>query len=271
MMLWLYDLNLWILGSGVVALSVAVAWSVCLAARRFGWLIRPEDQGPAGLMHQFIGVLYAVALALIVVSVQGSYAQVEQAVVNEASAASNLYRHLDGLEEPGRSRFQKLTRQYLDSAIEVEWPLQRNNQLSESTWQIVDEIERELSRFWPPSPHDQALIPALLQESTNLLDRRRERLFVGQQGIGATLWVVIVIGGIVTIGYACAFDVRSLRTHLAVTGMMAAMFGLMAFLIIAMDHPLWGDVSVTPEALITARQNIIRVSAGSQPRDLGRR
>src|SRR4051812_1117179 len=171
MMLWLYDLNLWVLGSAVVALSVAVAWIACLAARRFGWLIRPEDQGPAGLMHQFIGVLYAVALALIVVSVQSSYAQVEQAVVNEASAVRNLFRHLDGLEEPARSQLQTLTRQYLDSAIEVEWPLQRNNQISESTWVIADAIERDLSRFWSASAHDQALIPELLRESTNLLDR----------------------------------------------------------------------------------------------------
>jgi len=42
--------------------------------------------------------------------------------------------------------------------------------------------------------------------------------------------------------------------------MMAAMFGLMAFLIIAMDHPLWGDVSVTPDALMTARDNINRAA-----------
>ncbi|MBA3542933.1 MAG: hypothetical protein H0T83_00590, partial [Chthoniobacterales bacterium] len=53
---------------------------------------------------------------------------------------------------------------------------------------------------------------------------------------------------------------HSLRTQLAVTGMMAAMFGLMAFLIIAMDHPLWGDVSVTPDALVTVRDNINRVA-----------
>ena len=260
-MLWLYDLNLWFLGSSVVAVSVAVAWTVCITARRLNWLIRSEDQGPAGLMHQFIGVLYAVALALLVVRVQSSYAQVEQAVVNEASAVSNLYRHLDGLEEPGRSRLQKLTRQYIDSVIQVEWPDQRNNKVSEPTWAIVDSLELELARLWPASAHDQALIPALLTESTNLLDCRRERLFVGQQGIGATLWVVIVLGGIVTVGYACAFEVHSLRTQLAVTGMMAAMFGLMAFLIIAMDHPLWGDVSVTPDALVTVRDNINRAAA----------
>ena len=43
-MLWLYDLNLWFLGSSVVAVSVALAWTVCITARRLNWLIRSEDQ-----------------------------------------------------------------------------------------------------------------------------------------------------------------------------------------------------------------------------------
>ena len=29
-------------------------------ARHFHWLIGPDDQGPAGVVHAFIGVLYAV-------------------------------------------------------------------------------------------------------------------------------------------------------------------------------------------------------------------
>ena len=100
-----------------------------------------------------------------------------------------------------------------------------------------------------------------MRGTNSLLDRRRERLFVGQQGIGGTLWVVIILGGMVTIiGYACAFQVHSLRTHLAVTGLMAVMFGLMAFLIVAMDHPLWGHLSVTPDALMTVRTNITRLA-----------
>lgn len=258
--MWLYDIPLWALGSLVVGVSVIAAWCACLIARRFHWMIRPEDQGPAGVLHQFIGVLYAVALALIVVNVQSSYAEVEQAVLNEASSVSNLYRDLDGLEEPAQATFQKLTLQYLNSAIDVEWAIQRRGKVSEDTWALMDRLEHDLAMFWPASPHDQALTQALLADRKTVLDRRRERLFVGQQGIGTTLWIVIILGGIVTIGYACAFQVQSVRTHLAVTGLMAVMFGLMAFLIIAMDHPLWGDLSVGPDALVTVRNNIGRLT-----------
>lgn len=260
-MMWFYSLPLWALGTLIIGVSVAVSWTACLSARRFVWLIRAEDQGPAGVLHQFIGVLYAVALALMVVAVQGAYSEVEQAVLNEASAVSDLYRNVDGLSEPARSDFQRQTRQYLDSVIDKEWALQRRALTSEDTWAIMDRIARGIAKLWPENPHDQMLMPQLLGDVDELLDRRRERLFVGQQGIPVTLWVVIILGGVVTIGYACAFHVQSVRTHLAVTGMMAVMFGLMAFIIVAMDHPLWGDLSVGPDALVRVRENIARLAS----------
>jgi hypothetical protein len=263
-MMWMYTLPLWVLAALIVGTSVAVAWSACLTARRLHWVIPPDDQGPAGVLHGFVGVLYAVALALIVVNVQGSYAQVEQAVMHEASAAGNLYRDLDGIGEPARTTFQMLTREYLDSAIAVEWPLQQRGEVSEATWAIVDKLAHDVAVLWPAAEHDRALMPELLTDISQLLDRRRERLFVGQQGIGTTLWIVIVLGSIVTIGYACAFQIHSLRTHLAVTGLMAVMFGLMAFLIVAMDHPLWGHLSVGPDALVSTRANIARLTKGTR-------
>jgi hypothetical protein len=137
--------------------------------------------------------------------------------------------------------------------------MQQHGQVSEATWAIADRLAHDVAVLWPASEHDRALMPELLTDINHLLDRRRERLFVGQQGIGGTLWVVIILGSLVTIGYACAFQIHSMRTHLAVTGLMAVMFGLMAFLIVAMDHPLRGGLSVGPEALVTARSNIFRL------------
>lgn len=48
-----------------------------------------------------------------------------------------------------------------------------------------------------------------------------------------------------------------MRHHLLV-GTMSAMFGLMIFLIVAMDHPLWGTMSVQPDALKRVQANIVR-------------
>jgi hypothetical protein len=50
----------------------------------------------------------------------------------------------------------------------------------------------------------------------------------------------------ITVGFAAFFRMGSVRAHLLLTGLAAAMFGLMLFLLLAMDHPLWGRVSIDP-------------------------
>lgn len=52
--------------------------------RRNGWMLDPEDNGTAALAHAFVGVVYAVALGLMVVGVQSGYAEVEMVVMKEA-------------------------------------------------------------------------------------------------------------------------------------------------------------------------------------------
>lgn len=46
-------------------LGLAGVWLV----RRYDWMLDPEDNSTAALAHVFVGVLYAVALGLMVVGV----------------------------------------------------------------------------------------------------------------------------------------------------------------------------------------------------------
>ena len=46
---------------------------------------------------------------------------------------------------------------------------------------------------------------------------------------------------------------------------MSGMFGLMIFLIVAMDHPLWGRYSVQPATFEVVKQNIERWEAEEVP------
>jgi hypothetical protein len=71
--------------------------------------------------------------------------------------------------------------------------------------------------------------------------------------------VVVLLGGMVTIGFAAFFRMNNRRAQLLLTSLAAAMFGLMLFLILAMDHPLWGRVSVQPTPFQELRENFARL------------
>ncbi|MEK7260379.1 MAG: hypothetical protein AAB211_11375, partial [Pseudomonadota bacterium] len=107
-MLWLYQLPLWLLCCVVVLPGIAMSMIGLYVVRSRGLMLSPDDNSTAGFAHAFIGVLYAVALGLMVVGVQGSFSEVDSAVMNEANLAGDMYRDIEGLAEPMRSQLQDL-------------------------------------------------------------------------------------------------------------------------------------------------------------------
>jgi len=259
---WLYDLPLVLLCLLFVLGSVGIAVGGVLLARRSGLTVSPEDNGTAAALHAFVGVVYAVALGLIVVSVQGDYAEVEEASMTEASAAANMYRAIDGLEPAARTRLHRELGAYVLLVVGDEWPASAHGRESRRTWAAVDRLTHAVHALTPTSPTEERLLPEIMEQLDALLDARRMRLFLGEQGIGVVTWTVILLGGVITIGFACFFHMERLRSQLLLTGLMGAMFGLMLFLIVAMDHPLWGQLSVQPDAFRSLISNYARMKVG---------
>jgi hypothetical protein len=260
---WIYDLPLWLMCAMFVLGSVALAVGGVLLARRSGWTVAPDDNGTAASLHAFVGVVYAVALGLMVVSVQSEYGEVEGAVRAEASAARDLYHALEGMTPATRAALQTDLSSYLRMVIEEEWPAVQRGGSSENTWRMADRMSRRIHLLEPASPAEERLLSGVEEEMDEMLDARARRLFLGQSGIGAATWMVILLGGLITLGFACLFHMERLRSQLLLTGLTAAMFGLMLFLIVAMDHPLWGKLSVRPDAFREVQVNIARLRAAA--------
>jgi hypothetical protein len=178
--------------------------------------------------------------------------------VAEASAASDLFRTMEGLEEPHRTEMQILIHRYLERVVHQEWPALQHAGNDEETWQTMDSIARAVFIYQPTSPATQAVFPELVRETDRLLDARRQRLFLGSEGVGAVIWMVVLIGGLITLGFVWFFHAPNLRMHLRLGTLMASMYGLMIFLIVSMDHPLWGRFSVDPAALESVLVNMDR-------------
>ena len=67
-------------------------------------------------------------------------------------------------------------------------------------------------------------------------------------GLLATIWWVVILGAATSIALTWFFSVESVRRHLLLTGIYAALIGLLIFLIAALDNPYRGEFSVGPDA-----------------------
>lgn len=95
-----------------------------------------------------------------------------------------------------------------------------------------------------------------------MLDQRRERLHLGNIGVGAVTWTVVLLGAFITIGMAWFYHTPSAKAHYWLVAMMSSMFGLMIFLIIAMNYLLRGDYSVQPDVFREVQADLDRWNLG---------
>jgi hypothetical protein len=117
---WLCSFPVWVLCLGFVGVVGGLMAGGTVIARRFRWTLDPEDSSSAGMIHSFIGVVYAVALALTVVFVEEGYHAVGQAVNDEVTALWDVYRNVTGLGPPASEKIQADLRLYVDSVIDDE-------------------------------------------------------------------------------------------------------------------------------------------------------
>ncbi len=263
--LWIYQLPLPVMGFGITALTVLAGLSFSLITERFGWTVGPDGNEAAGFRHAAVGVVYAVALALIVVAVQNRFDLVEQSVEVEANQVGDLFATFGGLAPNVRDHLRQELVDYLNSVVSVEWPKVQQGGRSPQTDMLARHIIDEIIAYKPADAHEADLYPIMVEDVHHMLDARRTRLAIGLEGLNGPTWRVIAIGAIITLFFASLFHAERRRVQLLTMGLTSAMFGLMIFLILAMDHPLLGEFSVQPDALRSEQARLEQIMHTPEP------
>ena len=71
---------------------------------------------------------------------------------------------------------------------------------------------------------------------------------MAEESLPAVLWIVLIVGGIVAVGFAYLFGMQNTWAHALMVGSLAGVISLVLFTIAAMDNPFSGAARVGPEA-----------------------
>jgi hypothetical protein len=69
-------------------------------------------------------------------------------------------------------------------------------------------------------------------------------LVAAEEGIPAVLWVVLVVGGMVAVGFAYLFGLENTWAHRLMVVSLAGVIALVLFTIGVMDHPFSGGARI---------------------------
>ena len=81
-----------------------------------------------------------------------------------------------------------------------------------------------------------------------LRENRALRTTEVREGIPSVVWVVMVAGAVITVGFTYLFAMRSFKLHAVATGALTVVVVLLLFTVGVLDHAFDGDVRVGPGA-----------------------
>lgn len=255
---WIYSNPTWLWGSIFVVLVTALA---CLGLAMVHRFVDPEMRRKhndiAAATMAIVGVAYAVLLAFIAVAAWQDFSDADKVVDTEASYVGNLYRDTTGLPNEKARPIRASVRRYIDEVMTKEWPEQQKGMPVTSGVQTLLHIHHLITDINPQTLGEAAITGELLRTINLLYSARRSRVLAAAAAIPGTIWWIIGIGTIITIGFMCFFGAPNFKMHLGMTAMVASSMALVIVLIVSLDRPFRGDLCVSLDAFQNVKDSIV--------------
>jgi hypothetical protein len=236
----------------IVAVAVVVAvGGLVLVQRLVPTARRKEHNDVAGFIYAVLGVAYAVLLGLVLIAVWEKWNAADTLTADEANEMAGIFYWAHALPPPEGRHVQELVRSYARVVIEEEWPLMAQGRSSPQAWDTLDELRGTILGLQPPkgakqTGYDQMRYEEMLEQLHDLGNARRERLLAAEQGLPPILWVVLILGGVITVGFTYLFGLENSLVHLIMVGSLALVISMSLFTVAALDYPFRGDIHIHP-------------------------
>jgi len=199
----------------------------------------------AGFKFAVIGVFYAVMLAFIVIAVWEDFRKTEEAVRDEAKAVVDLHRVTFALPVAGGAEIRNHLIAYTNDVREYEWATMAVGEPSDIVVKDLDRLSRAIFDINPQSWQELALYQDALRLLAVMTDNRNERLDSSGGSMPRILWFVLIVGGLITLGYPAFFGSTNLVAQILMTAALAELVALAMLLGLAFDYPFSGEVHIS--------------------------
>jgi hypothetical protein len=250
-MYWIAASPIWLAVLVIVIVPTAITMCGPIVVRRLVGMEKIVGNNEvAGFKFATLGVIYAVLLGLVVISVWEKYAEADDAVTRESGALASLYRLSAGLGTDDQQNLRATLSEYADSVAEEDWPAMAKGEESAATRQALGSIYGVILAIQIGGARDAVLLDALLTQADLVTDARRERIALAEGVVPAAIWLVLFLGAALTLGFTFFFGVENLRAQVVMAGILALVIFLALFVAVSISHPFTGPLSVSPEAIV---------------------
>jgi hypothetical protein len=171
----------------------------------------------------------------------------------------NIYRVGQELDEPYGVQVRELAEEYARAVIDLEWAAMATGDSSPRVQDIIEKMWAEHRELHSGEIGSELHQTQMFDSLAALSNFRRVRLLESRQEIPGLLWILLIGGAIVTIGFTLFFRAPNWKAHLLMGAMFAGLVAFVLLLIIELDNPFAGDVQVEPDSFQQALDAFVRL------------
>jgi Protein of unknown function (DUF4239) len=240
----------------------------CMAASLlFVWILnrvwpaerRRDHNDIIGWQVGVLGTTYAVILGFMLYAVWTSFQDANVNAETEANCLVSVFRAANGLPAEQRDQVHKLARQYVDIVITQEWPTMAGGDFGYAGHQTIEQLWSAVLQTKPDSFAQQTAMNLALTEIDSMTEHRRLRQLQSQSKLPAILWIVLIVGGIITMLSSCMFGIDNFVLHAMQVVSLTLLLSLILIAIADIDRPFQGVVHVYPTGFERARQTFAQL------------
>lgn len=247
-MTWFFDTPWWLSMLLVTGFCALLACGGHIVVRRtFAKTDFIQHNEVAGFIIAVVGVLYAVLLGFLTVIVWEQFADAEDRSVQEVDAATDIWRFSSHADAFDRARIRSDLKQYVVAVLFDEWPKMRSGGSSDRAQFFMTRLFGDAVGMRAATFGESNLQNRILDRVQVVGDLRRRRVNSNHSALPPIIWTAIVAGGVALISFIYLFGLQNFKAQLIMTGITAVMIGLCFSVVLKLDFPYRGDVSVSSE------------------------
>ncbi|MFC5908902.1 DUF4239 domain-containing protein [Streptacidiphilus monticola] len=230
---------------GVMVAAGALLW---VLQRSVPHPLRESHNDVAGFIFAAVGVLYAVLLAFVVIAVWENLDSARQTTFKEANALAGVYWISRDLPIEVGGPLERQTLEYAQTVETKEWPLMSSHRSSPAATQLVYAMRSTVFGFHPENEQQNVLYEHAVSHVEELASERRERLNQIDDQVPTILWIALLAGGLLTVGFTYLFGLSNTLVHGLMVLTLTALVAVSLILIKEMDYPFSGVTAIKPTA-----------------------
>jgi hypothetical protein len=227
------------------------------------WLLPAWRRQPinevVGFVYAVVGVAYSVLLGLVVINGLTNLDTAEANVFAETNAVQQLDWYGHSLPQPMHAKIEGLAKEYDTVVINSEWSLMAHKETSTKAWAIYTELREIILAQNPTTPADVARYQQALDATAQWGDARRQRIDESTTGIPTLLWAALILGGVVTVGFALLFGIKSTVAHAVIMFFLTLLVAALLLVVFEFNEPFAGVVRVSPQAFQLALARMAQI------------